>query len=78
MPAQAGPQFPGLSPSLETPTPIRCLLLSPLWWAPPGFLLILPLIVLRHFNEEKVLRRDLAGYSDDCLRTRFRLLPLLR
>jgi protein-S-isoprenylcysteine O-methyltransferase Ste14 len=47
------------------------------WWALPGFLLVIPLIVLRLLHEEKMLRRDLPGYSDYCLRTRFRLLPLV-
>ena len=47
------------------------------WWALPGFLLVIPLIVLRLLNEEKLLRRDLPGYSDYCLRTRSRLFPLL-
>ena len=47
------------------------------WWALPGFLLAIPLIVLRLLNEEKKLCRDLPGYSDYCLRTRSRLLPLL-
>jgi protein-S-isoprenylcysteine O-methyltransferase Ste14 len=47
------------------------------WWALPGFLLAIPLIVLRLLNEEKMLCRDLPGYSDYCLRTRSRLLPLL-
>jgi protein-S-isoprenylcysteine O-methyltransferase Ste14 len=47
------------------------------WWALPGFLLVIPLIVLRLLHEEKMLRRDLPGYSDYCLRTRSRLLPLL-
>jgi len=47
------------------------------WWALPGFLLVIPLIVLRLLNEEKLLCRDLPGYSDYCLRTRSRLLPLL-
>jgi protein-S-isoprenylcysteine O-methyltransferase Ste14 len=47
------------------------------WWALPGFLLVIPLIVLRLLNEEKMLCRDLPGYSDYCLRTRSRLLPLL-
>src|SRR2546427_309092 len=46
-------------------------------WALPGFLLVIPLIVLRLLNEEKMLCRDLPGYSDYCLRTRSRLLPLL-
>jgi len=47
------------------------------WWALPGFLLVIPLIVLRLLKEEKMLCRDLPGYSDYCLRTRYRLLPLL-
>jgi len=47
------------------------------WWALPGFLLAIPLIVLRLLNEEKLLRSDLPGYSEYCLRTRSRLLPLL-
>jgi protein-S-isoprenylcysteine O-methyltransferase Ste14 len=47
------------------------------WWALPGFYTVIPLIVLRLLNEEKMLRRDLPGYSDYCLRTRSRLLPLL-
>jgi len=47
------------------------------WWALPGFLLVIPLIVLRLLNEEKMLVRDLPGYSDYCLSTRSRLLPLL-
>jgi len=47
------------------------------WWALPGFLLVIPLIALRLLNEEKMLRRDLPGYSEYCLRTRSRLLPLL-
>jgi protein-S-isoprenylcysteine O-methyltransferase Ste14 len=47
------------------------------WWALPGFLLVIPLIVLRLLHEEKMLRRDLPGYSDYCLRTRSHLLPLL-
>src|SRR5947208_813249 len=47
------------------------------WWALPDFLLVIPLIVLRLLKEEKMLCRDLPGYSDYCLRTRYRLLPLL-
>jgi protein-S-isoprenylcysteine O-methyltransferase Ste14 len=60
---------------------ILMLLFTPLalgsWWALPGFLLVIPLIVLRLLNEEKMLCRDLPGYSDYCLRTRSRLLPLI-
>src|SRR6266849_2208952 len=60
---------------------VLMLLFTPLalgsWLALPGFLLVSPLIVLRLLNEEKMLSRDLPGYSDYCLRTRSRLLPLL-
>jgi protein-S-isoprenylcysteine O-methyltransferase Ste14 len=60
---------------------VLMLLFTPLalgsWWALPGFLLVIPLIVLRLLNEEKMLCRDLPGYSNYCLRTRSRLLPLL-
>ena len=60
---------------------VLMLLFTPLalgsWWALPGFLLVIPLIVFRLLNEEKMLCRDLPGYSDYCLRTRSRLLPLL-
>jgi len=43
----------------------------------PVFALLVPLIVLRLLNEEKVLRQELPGYADYCLRTRFRLVPFL-
>ena len=60
---------------------VLMLLFTPLalgsWLALPGYLLVIPLIVLRLLNEENMLRRDLPGYSDYCLRTRSRLLPLL-
>jgi protein-S-isoprenylcysteine O-methyltransferase Ste14 len=41
----------------------------------PAFALIIPVIVLRLLNEEKVLRRELSGYPEYCLRTRFHLVP---
>jgi protein-S-isoprenylcysteine O-methyltransferase Ste14 len=47
------------------------------WWALPNSLLFIPLLVLRILNEEKILRRDLPGYSDYCLRTPSRLVPLV-
>ena len=60
---------------------VLMLLFTPLalgsWWALPGFLLVIPLTVFRLLNEEKMLCRDLPGYSDYCLRTRSRLLPLI-
>jgi len=41
----------------------------------PIFALLIVLYVMRLLNEEKVLRDELPGYSDYCLRTRFRLIP---
>ena len=46
-------------------------------FALPAFALLIPFIVLRLLNEEKVLRQELSGYADYCLHTRFRLVPFL-
>ncbi len=43
----------------------------------PAFALIVPLIILRLLNEEETLRRELPGYSEYCLRTRYRLVPFV-
>ena len=45
------------------------------YFALPVFALLIPLVVVRLLNEEKVLRQELPGYSDYCLHTRFRLVP---
>jgi protein-S-isoprenylcysteine O-methyltransferase Ste14 len=47
------------------------------YFALPAFVLVIPLVVLRLLNEEKVLRQDLPGYAEYCLRTRFRLVPFV-
>jgi protein-S-isoprenylcysteine O-methyltransferase Ste14 len=47
------------------------------WWAVPVFSLIIPLLVWRIYNEEKVLLRDLPGYYEYCQKRRYRLLPLI-
>jgi len=47
------------------------------YFALPVFALLIPLIVVRLLNEEKVLRQELPGYSDYCLHTRYRLVPYL-
>jgi|CZKF01.1.fsa_nt_gi protein-S-isoprenylcysteine O-methyltransferase Ste14 len=47
------------------------------WVALPAFALLIPFYVIRLINEEKVLRAQLAGYPEYCLRTRFRLIPLV-
>lgn len=39
------------------------------------FVWTIPLLALRLLDEENVLRRELAGYSEYCQRTRFRLIP---
>jgi protein-S-isoprenylcysteine O-methyltransferase Ste14 len=55
------------------------LLLTPLalgsWRPLPVFLLYIPIIVWRIFNEEKVLLRDLPGYQEYYQKKRYRLLP---
>jgi protein-S-isoprenylcysteine O-methyltransferase Ste14 len=44
----------------------------------PAFALVLiPTFVFRIFNEEQVLRRELAGYAEYCERTRYRLVPFI-
>jgi protein-S-isoprenylcysteine O-methyltransferase Ste14 len=45
------------------------------YWALIPDLLIIPFIIARIRNEETVLQRDLAGYSQYMQATRFRLLP---
>jgi len=47
------------------------------YFALPASVLLVTLIVLRLLNEEKVLRQELPGYTDYCLRARFRLVPFL-
>jgi protein-S-isoprenylcysteine O-methyltransferase Ste14 len=43
----------------------------------PLFALMVPAMIYRLLNEEKVLRRDLPGYVEYCERTPFRLVPSL-
>jgi len=43
----------------------------------PAFALLIPFYVFRLLNEEKVLRQELVGYSEYCLRTRYRLVPFV-
>ena len=47
------------------------------YWALPVFVLIIPVIVLRILNEEKILRQELPGYPEYCQSTRSRLIPLV-
>jgi protein-S-isoprenylcysteine O-methyltransferase Ste14 len=43
----------------------------------PFFALLIPVIVARLMNEEKVLRLELPGYVEYCQKTRFRLVPYI-
>ena len=42
-----------------------------------AFAVLLPFYVFRLLNEERVLRRDLPGYSEYCKVTRYHLVPLV-
>lgn len=41
----------------------------------PAVVLFTPIIVWRLLNEEKILKRDLPGYTEYCQRTHYRLIP---
>jgi protein-S-isoprenylcysteine O-methyltransferase Ste14 len=43
----------------------------------PAFALLLPFYVFRLLHEEKFLAKELPGYREYCLRTRFRLVPYI-
>jgi protein-S-isoprenylcysteine O-methyltransferase Ste14 len=43
----------------------------------PVSFLIIPILVFRLRNEEKILHRDLPGYVEYCQRTRYRLVPFV-
>ncbi len=51
------------------------LALGSYWALIPSFLLFIPYLVLRIKGEEELLLRDLRGYKDYCLKTRYRLIP---
>ncbi len=45
------------------------------WWALLPVPAIVPALIWRLINEERVLRRDLPGYAEYCRRVRWRLVP---
>ncbi len=45
--------------------------------AVPVFALLVPVLIYRLIHEERVLHRDLPGYSEYCERTRRRLVPFV-
>lgn len=47
------------------------------YWAIIPALLCIPMNVFRIIGEEEVLLRELTGYKDYCLKTRYRLIPLV-
>jgi protein-S-isoprenylcysteine O-methyltransferase Ste14 len=55
------------------------LLFTPLalgsYWAIIPSLFCIPLLALRIKSEEEVLLRDLPGYKEYCMKTRYRLIP---
>jgi protein-S-isoprenylcysteine O-methyltransferase Ste14 len=63
--------FGGLIMMLFTPTALGS------YVALPFFALVIPVLVMRLTNEEKVLRLELPGYTEYCQGTRFRLLPFI-
>lgn len=60
---------------------ILMILFTPLalgsYWALIFFLPLIPLIVFRLLDEEKMLLRELPGYEEYCRKTRYRLFPLI-
>jgi protein-S-isoprenylcysteine O-methyltransferase Ste14 len=47
------------------------------WWGVLVLAALLPALVWRLIDEERVLRRDLAGYADYCRKVRWRLIPFV-
>jgi len=47
------------------------------YWTLPAAALIVPVVVFRLLNEEKVLRQQLPGYSEYCQHARFHLVPFV-
>lgn len=45
------------------------------WWGLAVLALVLPVLVWRILDEEKLLKKDLAGYSEYTQKVRYRLLP---
>ncbi len=47
------------------------------WWSIGLIVLVIPVLVWRLLDEEKILQRDLPGYTDYMRRVRFRLIPFV-
>ena len=46
------------------------------WWGLLPVLLVIPVLVWRIFDEEKLLNAELPGYADYASTVRYRLVPL--
>jgi protein-S-isoprenylcysteine O-methyltransferase Ste14 len=47
------------------------------WWSLGLIVAVMPVLVWRLLDEERILRRDLPGYTEYMCRVRFRLLPFV-
>jgi protein-S-isoprenylcysteine O-methyltransferase Ste14 len=47
------------------------------WWGLLVGILMMPVFVLRLFDEEKLLARNLLGYSEYMVRVKYRLVPFV-
>jgi protein-S-isoprenylcysteine O-methyltransferase Ste14 len=47
------------------------------WWGFAVFVVLLPGLIWRILDEEKLLKKDLPGYTDYMRKVRFRLVPFL-
>jgi protein-S-isoprenylcysteine O-methyltransferase Ste14 len=47
------------------------------WWALIVFGFLPVILVFRILSEERILRKDLKGYTEYCEKTRFRLIPFI-
>jgi protein-S-isoprenylcysteine O-methyltransferase Ste14 len=45
------------------------------WWAVLTFLPLLPVLIWRIVDEEKLLNKELDGYTEYCTRVKYRLIP---
>jgi protein-S-isoprenylcysteine O-methyltransferase Ste14 len=47
------------------------------WWGLIVFIFLPVVLIFRILNEEDVLRKDLQGYQEYCLKVRYRLIPFV-
>ena len=47
------------------------------WWALPIFMFLPVVLIIRMLDEERLLKKELPGYKEYCLKTRYRLIPYI-